>query len=160
MSPRPTYVGQRSWLWLLGRLALVLLLGLASCDAPADAGPSSGSVSSARPPVSQAARTGTDPESGLPWIARSALPPEGRQVLARIARGGPFSSSRDGSIFGNRERLLPPATRGHYREYTVPTPGERDRGARRLVCGGQPATRTTECYYTADHYSSFRRVQP
>ncbi|MFC4637024.1 ribonuclease domain-containing protein [Deinococcus hohokamensis] len=144
--------------WSRGLLALLSALALAGCDVPAESGPaaqSSPSQSRAAPPQST-----RDPRSGLPWISRSALPAEGRQVLARIARGGPFSSSRDGATFGNRERRLPAAPRGHYREYTVPTPGERDRGARRLVCGGQPPTTTAECYYTADHYRTFRRVQP
>ncbi|WP_221088365.1 ribonuclease domain-containing protein [Deinococcus aquaedulcis] len=104
--------------------------------------------------------TARDPVSGLPWITRAALPPEGRQVLARIAQGGPFPYRKDGAAFGNRERLLPRQPGGHYREYTVPTPGETDRGARRIVCGGVPVTRTAECYYTADHYASFRRIAP
>ncbi|MFC6660146.1 ribonuclease domain-containing protein [Deinococcus multiflagellatus] len=86
--------------------------------------------------------------------------PEGRQVLGRIAQGGPFPYRKDGAAFGNRERLLPRQPSGYYREYTVPTPGETDRGARRIVCGGAPVTRTAECYYTADHYASFRRIAP
>jgi ribonuclease T1 len=63
-------------------------------------------------------------------------------------------------VFGNRERLLPIKARGYYREYTVKTPGSRNRGARRLVCGGQPPTTPDACYYTDDHYNSFRRVIP
>ena len=88
------------------------------------------------------------------------MPREGREMLGLIARGGPFRYSKDGATFGNREGLLPRASRGYYREYTVRTPGERDRGARRLVCGGQAETSVRECYYTANHYASFRRVQP
>jgi len=91
-------------------------------------------------------------------VARVAeLPPEARVVLATIRAGGPFRYQRDGVVFGNRERLLPPRERGWYREYTVPTPGSRDRGARRLVVGGEPRA-LTEVWYTADHYQSFRRV--
>ena len=63
-------------------------------------------------------------------------------------------------MFGNRERLLPAYRRGYYREYTVRTPGVRHRGARRIVCGGQRPTQPDACYYTADHYSSFRRIEP
>jgi len=77
--------------------------------------------------------------------------------MARIRLGGPFPYEKDGTVFGNRERLLAPMPRGHYREYTVPTPGARSRGARRIVCGGPPRT-PDACYYTADHYASFRRI--
>lgn len=83
------------------------------------------------------------------------LPPEARQTLALIKRGGPFPYRKDGTVFGNRERLLPAKPRGYYREYTVPTPGARDRGARRIVAGGDPPH---EFYYTDDHYQSFRRI--
>jgi ribonuclease T1 len=92
-------------------------------------------------------------------IALSALPPQGVQTYSQIHQGGPFPYEKDGTVFGNRERLLPAQTRGFYREYTVPTPGARDRGARRSVCGGQPRT-PDACYYTADHYASFRRIAP
>ena len=87
------------------------------------------------------------------------LPLQGAQIYALIHRGGPFAYEKDGTVFGNRERLLPLKTRGYYREYTVATPGARNRGARRIVCGGQPTTPDT-CYYTADHYESFRRIVP
>lgn len=90
------------------------------------------------------------------------LPPEARQVLAQIRQGGPFRHVRDGVTFYNRERLLPVRARGYYTEYTVPTPGARNRGARRIVAGkgdtGSPAT-SGEYWYTADHYASFRRIQ-
>jgi ribonuclease T1 len=85
------------------------------------------------------------------------LPREGRATYELIRQGGPFPSGKDGAVFGNRERMLPRATRGFYREYTVPTPGSRDRGARRIVCGG-PAREPRACYYTADHYASFRMI--
>lgn len=86
------------------------------------------------------------------------LPPEAAETLQLIRRGGPFPYPRkDGSVFGNFEKQLPPQQRGYYREYTVPTPGLSHRGARRIVTGGQPPR---EWYYTADHYESFRRFQP
>lgn len=94
-------------------------------------------------------------------IARSELPAEARQTLDLIALGGPFPYRQDGVVFGNRERLLPQQPRGYYREYTVRTPGSRDRGARRIVAGsGRTAdVRTSgEYWYTDDHYASFRRV--
>lgn len=83
------------------------------------------------------------------------LPPEARETLRLIARGGPFPYPQDGGIFGNRERQLPPQPRGWYREYTVDTPGSRDRGARRIITGGDPPV---ELYFTDDHYRSFRRI--
>ncbi|GAA4015405.1 hypothetical protein GCM10022631_29320 [Deinococcus rubellus] len=92
-------------------------------------------------------------------LPRADLPPEGQRTLSLIVRGGPFPASRDGVVFGNRERLLPPRPGGTYREYTVPTPGASDRGARRIVCG-PPLRSTAECYYTADHYASFKRISP
>jgi ribonuclease T1 len=79
------------------------------------------------------------------------------QTYRLIHQGGPFAHEKDGVVFGNRERLLPLQRRGYYREYTVATPGSRDRGARRLVCGGA-ASRPETCYYTDDHYASFRRM--
>jgi ribonuclease T1 len=92
-------------------------------------------------------------------ISLTELPNPGAEVYRRIHQGGPFVSEKDGSVFGNRERLLPAQKRGFYREYTVPTPGLTHRGARRIVCGG--AARTPEvCYFTADHYDSFRRIAP
>ena len=86
-------------------------------------------------------------------IAAAALPAEAQATLARIKAGGPFAYARDGSVFGNREKTLPLRRRGYYREYTVPTPGARDRGARRIVAGAG------EYYYTDDHYNSFRRIR-
>ncbi|MET0207753.1 MAG: ribonuclease domain-containing protein [Burkholderiaceae bacterium] len=92
-------------------------------------------------------------------IALAELPAQGQQTYRAILQGGPFRHDKDGSVFGNRERQLPRESRGHYREYTVETPGARDRGARRIVCGGE--RRVPEaCWYTADHYASFRRIVP
>ncbi len=93
-------------------------------------------------------------------VALAALPPEARQTHRLILSGGPFPYQKDGTVFFNRERLLPPRPRGQYREYTVRTPGLSHRGARRIVCGGLPPTQPEACYYTADHYSSFKRIQP
>ena len=92
-------------------------------------------------------------------VGRTELPRQGVETYERIFQGGPFPYDKDGSVFGNRERLLPPNTRGYYREYTVKTPSSRNRGTRRIVCGG-PATQPDACYYTADHYASFRKIVP
>lgn len=86
----------------------------------------------------------------------SFLPPEAVATLRLIDRGGPFPYSRDGTVFQNREGRLPTMPRGYYREYTVATPGSPDRGARRIVAGGQPPE---VFYYTDDHYRSFRRLE-
>ena len=91
-------------------------------------------------------------------VALAELPAEAQTTDRLIRAGGPFPYPKDGTVFGNRERLLPIKPRGHYREYTVKTPGARDRGARRIVCGGQPPTRPETCFYTGDHYASFRRI--
>lgn len=91
-------------------------------------------------------------------VALAELPAEARRTEQLIRSGGPFPYAKDGSVFGNRERLLPRQRRGYYREYTVPTPGARDRGARRIVCGGLQPVAPEACYYTADHYASFRRI--
>ena len=101
------------------------------------------------------ARTGT-----VGTVALADLPVEARQTEQLIRSGGPFPYAKDGSVFGNRERLLPRERRGYYREYTVRTPGSRDRGARRIVCGGDRPVAPDACYYTADHYASFRRIVP
>jgi ribonuclease T1 len=91
-------------------------------------------------------------------IAVADLPREARHVLGLIRAGGPFPYSKDGTVFGNRERLLPRQPRGYYTEYTVKTPGARNRGARRIVAGGDPRT-SGEYWYTDDHYRSFRRIR-
>ena len=93
-------------------------------------------------------------------IAVTELPTAAQAVHESIRAGGPFPYPKDGAVFVNRERSLPGRPRGYYREYTVPTPGAGDRGARRIVCGGQPPSRPEVCYYTADHYNTFRRIQP
>ena len=94
-------------------------------------------------------------EEGRARTAGGALPAEAHETLRRIDAGGPHPYPRDGITFQNRERRLPEQPRGYYREYTVPTPGSRDRGARRIVTGGNPPV---VWYYTADHYQSFQRI--
>ena len=94
-----------------------------------------------------------------PVVSIVQLPPQGAHTYALIANGGPFPHEKDGVVFGNRERLLPARSRGYYREYTVGTPGVNHRGTRRIVCGGAPRTPEV-CYYTADHYASFRKIVP
>jgi ribonuclease T1 len=105
------------------------------------------------------ARTPDSPLA-VPPVALQTLPPEARHTHGLILKGGPFPYRKDGTVFFNRERLLPLHPRGHYREYTVRTPGAPNRGARRIVCGGTPPTAPEACYYTADHYNSFRRIAP
>lgn len=93
----------------------------------------------------------------LAEVRASTLPAEARDVLARIHAGGPFRYDRDGVVFGNFEKLLPIRPRGYYHEYTVRTPGARNRAARRIVCGG-PKEAPDACFYSDDHYASFRRI--
>lgn len=122
--------------------AIVVLLALLAASAWWQRAPSTA------PPAADAAALAA--ASSLPAF----LPPEAHETLRLIARGGPFPHRQDGSVFGNREGLLPRRPGGYYREYTVETPGLGHRGARRIVTGGQPPE---VYYYTDDHYASFRR---
>ena len=97
------------------------------------------------------------PASDAPTIAVEELPGEAQKALKLIVSGGPFPYARDGIAFGNYEKLLPLRARGYYHEYTVPTPGMKTRGARRIICGGAK-TSVAECYYSNDHYQSFRKI--
>ena len=109
-------------------------------------------------PLAQARSLADRPTEGrAAVIGVVELPRQGRETYELIRQGGPFPYDKDGAVFGNRERLLPNERRGFYREYTVITPGSRDRGARRIVCGG-PQRAPHACYYTADHYASFRKI--
>lgn len=105
----------------------------------------------------QSSQDGPSAASSSAVIFVAELPRAGQATYELIRAGGPFPFEKDGMVFGNRERLLPAQRRGFYREYTVKTPGSRDRGARRIVCGG-PARAPHACYYTADHYASFRKI--
>jgi len=91
-------------------------------------------------------------------VPLSSLSPEARRTEQLIHSGGPFPFARDGVVFGNYEKRLPRERRGYYHEYTVPTPGARNRGARRIICGGNVPTEPDACFYTEDHYSSFHRI--
>lgn len=128
--------------WAAGRLAMaVVLMALSTGFIPG-----------------KALAKGVRPEAGISAVAIAELPEQGRNMVKLIYRGGPFRYDKDGSVFGNREKFLPAKTRGFYREYTVKTPGESSRGARRIVCGGPVPAAPDACYYTDDHYASFRRI--
>jgi ribonuclease T1 len=94
----------------------------------------------------------------LSVVAMSDLPPEAQKTLMLIKQGGPFPYVKDGIAFGNYEGVLPKQKRGYYHEFTVKTPRARNRGARRIITGGEPAT-SGEYYYTDDHYATFRRIK-
>lgn len=123
--------------------------GSPSIDAGASSGRQSADDRAARGEARGSVRTATD--------YPAFLPPEAHAVLDAIARGGPYAYRQDGAVFQNREGRLPKQARGYYREFTVDTPGSRDRGARRIVSGGDPPV---EYFYTNDHYRSFRRFEP
>lgn len=106
--------------------------------------------------LSVAARETSGPYGRARWIAEASLPAEARETLRLIDRGGPYPYRRDGITFKNLEKRLPLKQRGYYREFTVPTPGSRDRGARRIVTGEQPPA---VFYYTDNHYRSFREIK-
>lgn len=95
-----------------------------------------------------------DTAAAIHAVALAELPPEARETLHLILHDGPFPYPRDGAVFGNYEQRLPQQPRGYYHEYTVKTPGARNRGARRIVCGPLP-----ECYYSGDHYRTFQRIE-
>lgn len=133
--------GKAWWWWILAGLLLVLSLAQARSHHHSHAQSQHSSTTSS---------ASADAEE---VIALAQLPPEGRETWQLIKRGGPFPYPRDGVVFSNFERILPQKQRGYYHEYTVKTPGINHRGARRIVCGEVP-----ECYYTADHYKSFKRI--
>ncbi|MDR6409405.1 ribonuclease [Paraburkholderia terricola] len=133
----------RKWLGMKG----VLIGALTLCAL-------SGTVPGAFARDSTAPGTNAQRQGG---IAVAQLPREAVNTLNLIDAGGPYPYEKDGIVFGNRERLLPAHRRGYYHEYTVPTPRSRNRGARRIVCGG-PLRRTDNCYYSDDHYTTFNRI--
>jgi ribonuclease T1 len=135
---------------------LVGLVGLVGSDGPG-AVPATSVTASAAPTSrtsSTAPRRTAAPDAGLRVVALSALPREAQATVALIDQGGPFPYSQDGATFGNYAKVLPAHPRGWYREYTVRTPGERDRGPRRIVTGDHD----TQIFYTGDHYATFVRV--
>lgn len=133
--------------------------GASSGAAPGSAVPGQGaSTSSSRSTPSGKVRatspTGGDTTSGLRLVALADLPREAQQTVALVDAGAPFPYAKDGVTFGNYERILPAHPRGWYREYTVVTPGEGDRGPRRIVTGDHDRL----FFYTPDHYASFVQV--
>ncbi len=132
----------------------VLLTGCASgTSTGTGAGPDASTVTAPRSGPTAAGASTPAWAGGMTTVRESRLPVEARGTLALIDRGGPFPYARDGVVFGNFEGHLPEHRRGYYHEYTVRTPGSRDRGARRIVTG-----QGGEIYYTDDHYDSFRAV--
>lgn len=137
----------------MGLLAVVLAVLLAGCSSGGHQGPGVGDGSGSGPRSSAGVSGPAWVPHGMGTVRESQLPPEARGTLALIDKGGPFPYAKDGVVFGNFEGRLPGHQRGYYHEYTVRTPGSRDRGARRIVTG-----QSGETYYTDDHYNSFRAV--
>jgi ribonuclease T1 len=110
--------------------------------------------------VATSARDSAARDNSLATFEKNKLPEQAQDILKRIRTGGPFQHPRkDGSTFGNIEKRLPKQPRGYYKEYTVPTPGAKNRGARRIVCGGDVrSSATSTCYYTDDHYNTFKQI--
>jgi ribonuclease T1 len=138
---------------LLALVALIALLGIGYAVSAVHRGSprsttSASSSSHDGPPASENGGQGSTADVPL-----SSLPPQASATVALIRHGGPYPYRQDGVVFENAERHLPTEPRGYYHEFTVPTPGSPDRGARRIITGGDG-----EFYYTADHYESFRRV--
>jgi ribonuclease T1 len=140
----------------------LLLLGSVACsgvqefpiaESPPQSSPQLSSTPTARATATRRPATRAILVNGLQTIALAVLPPEARETLILIEQGGPFPYRQDGQVFQNREGILPTKPRGYYHEYTVKTPGEDDRGARRIVTGEDG-----ELYYTDDHYSSFKVI--
>ncbi|MFJ6835305.1 ribonuclease domain-containing protein [Streptomyces sp. NPDC091209] len=144
LRPSPRASAGRLFAGLL--VCLTVLLTGCSATGTAASGDAAATAASRATPV-------PDRAGGLPTVPAAALPAEARATLVLIDRGGPFPYAKDGAVFGNFERELPGRARGYYHEYTVRTPGERDRGARRIVTGQRG-----EIYYTDDHYNSFKAV--
>ena len=171
--------------WAALALALLALAALSwwlgAAPAPGTTVPATTTVHAAPNPLPDASRAVGAPETAGPADSSEASHPDGNAsattvagdatrdasavpawlprdasvVLARIRRGGPYAFAKDGAVFSNRERRLPVRAYGSYHEYTVSAPGSRDRGARRIVCEGEPAR---ACWYSRDHYRSFRRI--
>ena len=142
----------RRHLWLIAAVLLIGLWAWSGSRAPSPSVPAP-SVEDAR---AEAAMPARDADAIAPAAYPDFLPAEAHRVLERIAHGQAHQYRQDGGVFQNRERQLPAQPRGYYREYTVATPGSDDRGARRIVTGGNPPS---EYWYTDDHYRSFRRFE-
>ena len=127
----------RVWLAMLGVLALAVLTWALNQGGFSGGG-----------------RAGDADPGTLPAVTLTSLPPEAQQTVTLIDAGGPFPYDQDGTVFENHERLLPSEPTGYYHEYTVPTPGSSDSGARRIITGS-----ATEMYWTEDHYQSFERIE-
>lgn len=152
----------RSLLRVLGAMFLcATLVGAVGCSgkkpAPAMATTTSASAGSGVDAAPSGAASPSVPTpgwaKGMATVRAAALPQQARDVLVLIDKGGPYQYRQDGTVFGNFEKALPQKKRGYYHEFTVKTPGERDRGARRIVTGGDG-----EFFYTADHYKTFKAV--
>lgn len=141
------------WGPLLAILVVLAMLSLRGGGEAADGGPVAGASNSPTTSRVDTHPPAATPHSGLSLVAESDLPREARRTLDLIRAGGPFPYRQDGQTFGNRERLLPRRSNGYYREYTVVTPGEDDRGPRRIVAGEDGGL-----YWTSDHYASFRQI--
>jgi ribonuclease T1 len=131
----------------------VLTLGVVACG-NAHQGSVAASATSASASSGASASAGSSRVAGLKDIAVSQLPSRARQTLKLIDAGGPYPYRQDGTVFQNREKLLPLEPAGYYREFTVAAPGARDRGSRRIIAG-----KDGERYYTPDHYQSFLRIE-
>jgi len=135
----------RKWGLTVAAAGLLSAVALVNFSAAASSG--DGSLSPAARPA-------------IGTVSLAALPVEAQQTERLVRSGGPFPYEKDGIVFGNREQLLPRQPRGFYHEYTVRTPGSHDRGARRIVCGGLQPREPEACFYTEDHYASFKRIAP
>jgi ribonuclease T1 len=151
-------------LFIVVALAVVALGWWQQRDQPAAADDRAAASQPRRPepiPASRTAPPPAAPQDSPPAETAEgtlqAIPPAERAAVARtlalIRQGGPFPYDRDGVTFQNREGHLPRRPSGYYREYTVPTPGAKTRGARRVVQG-----RDGDTWYTADHYRTFVRI--
>ncbi len=161
--PSPHTRPQRRAQLGLSLRAVLLLLVVAGVfwaytqDQKQEAAPSAGVEAKAPATLLAPAPAAAQVQAGQ--VAFADLPAHGQVVYEQILRGGPFAFEKDGTVFGNFERLLPKQPRGYYREYTVAASAKsRNRGAKRIVCGGEPPQRPVACFYTADHYNSFRQI--
>jgi ribonuclease T1 len=149
--------GRDRYRWLVLLVAAAMLVGWLVTGGGQDSDPGASTATeapSSSSPTQELTEPSSEPTSDLPTIELADLPPEAAQTVELIDRGGPFPEpDHDGGVFENREDLLPDQPDGYYREYTVPTPGSQDRGARRIIAGDGG-----ELYWTGDHYRSFALI--